>query len=120
MACHDVTTKVSPFVTNIDHTRLLTFLTKQHHLARAPDLARIGPINLVIYGWSCQGLSQASTGQGHFGPKSCLLWELICVVQHLQQSHMHPCAYLLQNVPPLRDIKPIVLTKWQQIEGLDR
>jgi hypothetical protein len=23
---------------------------------------------------------------------------LIRVVQHLQQSHMHPCAYLLENV----------------------
>jgi hypothetical protein len=38
-----------------------------------------------------------------FNPRSHLFWELIHVVQHLQQSHMHPCAYLLKNVPPLGD-----------------
>jgi hypothetical protein len=32
VACHDVATKVSPFVTNIGHIGLSTFLTKQHHL----------------------------------------------------------------------------------------
>jgi hypothetical protein len=32
-------------------------------------------------------------------------------------KHMHPCAYLLENVPPLRDSRPIVLAKWQQIKA---
>jgi len=53
VARHDVATKVSPFVTNIGHTRLSTILIKQHHPAWALDLARIGPINLVIFGWLC-------------------------------------------------------------------
>jgi len=52
-------------------------------LLGAFDLARIGPINLVIFGWSCQGLSQVDTGQRLFDPRSSLFWELICVVQHL-------------------------------------
>jgi hypothetical protein len=30
---------------------------------------------------------------------------------------MHPCAYLLENVPPLGDSRPIVLAKWQQIKA---
>jgi hypothetical protein len=34
---------------------------------------------------------------------------LIHVVQHLQQSHMHPCAYLLENVPPWGDSRPTIL-----------
>ncbi len=37
-------------------------------------------------------------------------------MQHLQQTHMHPCVYLLENVPPLGDSKPIVLVRWQQIK----
>ncbi len=53
-------------------------------LLGAPNLARIGPINLVIFGWLCQGLSQASTGQVLSDPKSGLFLELIHVVQHLQ------------------------------------
>jgi site-specific DNA-cytosine methylase len=83
VVCHDVKTKISPLVTNIDHTWLLAFLTKQHHLARGPNLARIRPIDLVISRWSCQGLSQANTDKGFSDPRLGLFWELICVVQHL-------------------------------------
>ncbi len=32
-------------------------------------------------------------------------------------KHMHPCAYLLENVPPLRDSRPIVLARWRQIKA---
>jgi hypothetical protein len=28
---------------------------------------------------------------------------------------MHPCAYLLENVPTLGDFRPLVLARWQQI-----
>jgi len=48
------------------------------------DLARIGPIDLVISRWLCQGLSQVGMGQGLSDPKSNLFWELIRVVQHWQ------------------------------------
>jgi hypothetical protein len=30
---------------------------------------------------------------------------------------MHPCAYLLENVPPLGDSRPIVLASWQHIRA---
>jgi len=31
---------------------------------------------------------------------------------------MHPCAYLLENVPPLGDYRPlIILAKWQQVKA---
>ncbi len=46
-------------------------------------LAKIGPIDLVIYRWLCQGLSQVGMGQGLLDPKSSLFWELIHIVQHL-------------------------------------
>jgi site-specific DNA-cytosine methylase len=48
------------------------------------DLARIGPIDLVISGWLCQGFSQVGTSSGFSNPKLGLFWELIHVVQHLQ------------------------------------
>jgi hypothetical protein len=38
--CHDVATNVSPFVTNINHTRLSTFLTKQHHFAKGAKFGK--------------------------------------------------------------------------------
>jgi len=30
---------------------------------------------------------------------------------------MHPCAYLLENVPTPGDFKPLVLAGWQQIRA---
>ncbi len=46
-------------------------------------LAKIGPIDLVIYRWLCPSLSQVGTGQGLLDPKSSLFWGLIHIVQHL-------------------------------------
>jgi hypothetical protein len=35
----------------------------------------------------------------------------------LQKTHMHPCAYLLRNVPPLGDCGPFaILARWQHIK----
>ncbi len=81
-------------------------------LLRAPDLIRIGQIYLVILKWSCQSFSQVGIGQGLSNPKSGLLRELIYVAKDLQQTQMHPCAYLFENVPPLGDFRLIVLASW--------
>jgi site-specific DNA-cytosine methylase len=67
----------------INHTRLLTFPTKQHHFVEAINLVRIEPITLIIFEWPCQGLSQANIGQGLSNPMLGLFYELIHVVQYL-------------------------------------
>ncbi len=56
--------------------------------------------------------SQVGTSQGFFDLKLGLFWECIYVVQHLQYTRMHPCAYLLENVPPLRDARSTILAGW--------
>jgi hypothetical protein len=30
---------------------------------------------------------------------------------------MHPCVYLLENVPPLKDSQPIIVVGWQKIKA---
>jgi hypothetical protein len=80
VACHDVVTKVFQLVANIDYIGLLTFLTKQLHFVGVPDLIKIGPIELVIFRWSSQGLSQAGMGQGLLDPMLNLFYKLIHVV----------------------------------------
>ncbi len=73
MACHDVATKVTSFVTNISHIGLSTFVTKQHHLVRVPNLATIGSIDLVMF-WMVM-LRSFTSGYRlkTFDPKSSLL-----------------------------------------------
>ncbi len=75
-------------------------------------LDKIGPLNLVILGWLCSGFSQIDIAQGLLDLKSRLLWELICVLQYLQITQMHMCAYMLKNGSPSRNSQPTNLVGW--------
>jgi site-specific DNA-cytosine methylase len=48
------------------------------------DLVRVGPINLVIAGWPCQGHTRAGRGEGLRDPRSRMFWEMLRVLCHLQ------------------------------------
>ncbi len=37
------------------------------------------------------------------------------MLQYLQTTQMHPCAYMLENVPPLGDSQLAMLVTWHQI-----
>ncbi len=53
------------------------------NLLGAQNLARIGPINLVIAGWPCQGHTRAGRGEGLRDPRSRMFWEMLRVLRHL-------------------------------------
>jgi len=52
-------------------------------LLGAQDLARVGPINLVIAGWPCQGHTRAGRGEGLRDPRSRMFWKMLQVLRHL-------------------------------------
>jgi hypothetical protein len=52
-------------------------------LLRAQDLARVGPIDLVIAGWPCQGHIQVGRGEGLRDLRSRMFWEMLRVLRHL-------------------------------------
>ncbi len=72
-------------------------------LLGAQHLAKVGPINLVIIRWPCQGHTQAGCGEGLRDPRSRMFWEMLRVLRHLQTHHVHALAYILENVPLLGD-----------------
>ncbi len=47
------------------------------------NLARVGPIDLVITGWPCQGHTRAGRGEGLRDPRSRMFWEMLWVLHHL-------------------------------------
>jgi site-specific DNA-cytosine methylase len=55
-------------------------------LLGAHDLARVGPLDLVIVGWPCQGHTRASRGERLCDPRFCMFWEMLQVLRHL---HTH-------------------------------
>jgi len=52
-------------------------------LMGAQDLAKDGPINLVITGWPCQGHTWAGRSEGLRDLRSCMFWEMLRVLRHL-------------------------------------
>ncbi len=52
-------------------------------LLGAQDLVIVGPIDLVITGWPCQGHTWASRGEGLRDFRSRMFWEMLRVLRHL-------------------------------------
>ena len=73
------------------------------------DLRMLGPMDLVIAGWPCQGHSRAGAGRGLEDPRSSLFWDLIRLMQWWFVHQPSPPGYILENVPLLGDSRAKVL-----------
>jgi hypothetical protein len=69
-------------------------------LLGAQDLARVGPIDLVITKWPCQGHTQASRGEGLRDPISYVLGDVTGVTPSSDTSgtcsrvHCGKCTFV--------------------------
>jgi site-specific DNA-cytosine methylase len=52
-------------------------------LLGAQDLVRVGPIDLVIAGWPCQGHTRVGCGERLRDLRSRMFWEMLRVLHHL-------------------------------------
>jgi site-specific DNA-cytosine methylase len=52
-------------------------------LLEVQDLAKVGPIDLVIARWPCKGHTRVSRGEGLRDPQSHMFWEMLQVLRHL-------------------------------------
>ncbi len=86
-------------------------------LLGAQDLTRIGPIDLVIARWPCQGHTRASRGEGLCDPRSCMFWEMLRVLHHLQTHQACAPTYILENVPLLGDTRSHVMVSVHEIRS---
>jgi hypothetical protein len=81
------------------------------------DLARVGPINLVIARWPCQGHTRAGRGEGLRDPRSRMFWEILRVLCHLQTHQARVLAYILENVLLSGDTRSHVMASVHQIRS---
>ncbi len=79
-------------------------------LLGAQDLVRVGPIDLVIARWPCQGHTRVGRGEGLHDLRSRMFWEMLQVLHHLQTHQVCVPAYILENVPfdalPSHGVRP--------------
>jgi site-specific DNA-cytosine methylase len=72
---------------------------------------KVGPIDLVIARWPCQGHIQADRGD----PRSHMFWEMLKVLRHFQTHQAPALTYILENVPLLGDIRSHVMVSVHEI-----
>ncbi len=84
-------------------------------LLGAQNLARVGPIDLVIAGWPCQGHTWAGHGEGLHDLRSRVFWEMLRVLRHLQTQQARAPTYILENVPLLGDTRFHVMASVHKI-----
>ncbi|OAE21291.1 hypothetical protein AXG93_868s1290 [Marchantia polymorpha subsp. ruderalis] len=86
-------------------------------LLGAPDLDRVGHIDLVIAGWPCQGHTRAGHGAGLHDPRSRMFWEMLRVLRHLQEQQTRSPAYILENVPLLGDTRAQLMASVHEVRA---
>ncbi|PTQ47547.1 hypothetical protein MARPO_0007s0008, partial [Marchantia polymorpha] len=86
-------------------------------LLGAPDLDRVGHIDLVIAGWPCQGHTRAGHGAGLHDPRSRMFWEMLRVLRHLQEQQTRSPAYILENVPLLGDTRAQLMASVHEVKA---
>lgn len=76
-------------------------LPQDIRLVSRTHLSDLGPVDLVVAGWPCQGNNAAGDGQGLDDPRSGLLSEMVRVLNALQELHKEwgrPMGYLIEHV----------------------
>jgi hypothetical protein len=90
-------------------------------LVSAEHLRELGPVDLVVAGWPCQGSSAAGTGQGLDDARSGLFTELMRVLGELQALHKawrHLLGYLIEHVSAGSDRRPRMREHFEAVRGV--
>jgi hypothetical protein len=96
-------------------------LPQDIQLVGAEQLEALGPIDLVVAGWPCQGRSAAGKGGGLDDDMSGLFTELVRVMGILQALHRRwgrPLGYVIEHVAAGFDRRPTVQEHYAAARGL--
>jgi hypothetical protein len=96
-------------------------LPQDIRLVNAAHLSDIGPVDVVVAGWPCQGNSAAGKGRGLDDHRTGLFTELMRVLSEMQRLHKewgHPLGYILEHVAAGLDKRPKVREHFAAVRGL--
>ena len=95
-----------------------TALAADISLVSDTQLRAHGPIDLVIAGWPCQGLSMAGNQNGLHDKRSALFQELVRILHTLQVVQVNGPGYIIENVPVMSESRERNLTSVKKIEAI--
>jgi hypothetical protein len=96
-------------------------LPQDIRLVTAEQLESLGPIDLVVAGWPCQGNNAAGKGRGLDDDRLGLFTELLRVLEVLQELHKRwgrKLAYVIEHVVAGFDRRPKVREHYAAVWGL--
>jgi hypothetical protein len=96
-------------------------LPQDIRLVSADHLKELGPVDLVVAGWPCQGSSAAGSGRGLDDARLGLFTELVRVLNQLQALHQtwrRPLGYLIEHVSAGADMRPKVREHFAVVCGV--
>jgi hypothetical protein len=108
-------------VVNRTGAQLHHHLPQDIQLMGAEQLEALGPIELVVVGWPCQGSSAAGKGRGLDDDRSGLFTELVRVIgirQALYRQWGRPLGYVIEHVAAGFDRQPKVRKHYAAARGL--
>jgi len=79
-----------------------TFLPFDIQLIQKKHMELLGPVDLVISGWECQGFSAAGFGEGLSDTRSGLFMNMIQLITWAQ-SISPTLGYVIENIPSQLD-----------------
>jgi site-specific DNA-cytosine methylase len=74
------------------------FLPSDIQLIQKKHMELLGPVDLIISGWECQGLSAAGFGEGLSDTRSSLFTDMIRLITWAQ-SISPTLGYVIENTP---------------------
>lgn len=73
------------------------------------------PIDMLVVGWECQGMSNAGKGAGLKHKQSALFTEVVRIMSVLQRQ-AQPCMYVVENIPACFDRREEVRKEYRRIK----
>jgi site-specific DNA-cytosine methylase len=94
----ELTTKFPQQFTTTAWKASFTFLPFDIQLIQKKHMELLGPMDLIILGWECQGFSMARFGEGLSDTRSGLFMDMVQLIT-LAQSISPMLGYVIENTP---------------------
>jgi site-specific DNA-cytosine methylase len=92
-----------------------SFLPQDIALIKREHVQKLGPVDLIICGFPCQGFSRATRrAQGLRDPRSSVFFDMVNLIHRINYTHGN-CGWLIENVDATVHRNALVRDKYYQV-----
>jgi hypothetical protein len=92
-----------------------SFLPQDIALIKQEHVQKLGPVDLIICGFPCQGFSRATRrAQGLRDPRSSIFFDMVNLIHEITYTHGN-CGWLIENVDATDHRNALVRDEYNQV-----